>query len=157
MIKWINRIFKEKEVENLKNLNYLIFGRFWSDNYGTYELFKLTDKQLFVDRNESWHNERHSKQGYSFEGALLPNEKFEIAKDLINNVPKNILNKNLKGFYTAGNKNENKLIIEIYDGKLKKSVTIDSYEIETDDLPIELKKFRLLSESLIKELNKSNT
>lgn len=154
MFKFIDKIFKKSEQKNLKNLDYLIFGRFWSDNYGTYELFKLTDKEIFVDRSETWHNKRHSQEGYSFEGIALSDKKFEIAKDLINNVPKNILNKNFKGFYTTGNKNENQLIVEIFDGNLKKSITIDSYEIETKDLSVDLKKFRILTENLIKELNK---
>ena len=153
MLKWLNRIFKNTQNHNLEGLEYLIFGRFFSDNYGTYEIYKLTRTELLVDKRELWHNKRHTRNGYTFVGELMSQEKFELAKDLINQVPNDILNKNLNGFYTTGNKNEDKLIVEIFDGNLKKAITIDYYEVETENLPTELKKFRLLIENRIEQLN----
>lgn len=153
MYKWLNRFFKNTQKPNLEDLEYLLFGRFFSDNYGTYEIYKLTRSELLVDKREAWHNKRHTKNGYTFVGELMSQEKFELVKDLINQVPNDILGENLNGFYTSGNKNEDKLIVEICDGILKKEIIIDDYEIETENLPTELKKFRLSIESKIKQLD----
>ncbi|MDA0177382.1 hypothetical protein C7H62_0525 [Mesoflavibacter sp. HG96] len=153
MLKWLNRIFKNIQKPNLEGLEYLIFGRFFSDNYGAYEIYKLTRSELLVDKREIWHIERYTKNGYTFVGELLSQEKFELVKDLIVQVPNEILDKNLNGFYTTGNKNEDKLIVEISDGIIKKEITIDDYEFETENLPTELRKFRLSIERKIKELD----
>ena len=106
-----------------------------------------------MDKREIWHIERYTKNGYTFVGELLSQEKFELVKDLIVQVPNEILDKNLNGFYTTGNKNEDKLIVEISDGIIKKEITIDDYEFETENLPTELRKFRLSIERKIKELD----
>ncbi len=153
MFKWLNRFSKKTPKPNLEDLEYLVFGRFLSDNYDTYEIYKLTRSELLVDKRELWHNERHTRNGYTFVGELMSREKFELVKDLINQVPNDILDENLNGFYTTGNKNEDKLIVEISDGILKKEITIDDYEMETESLPTELRKFRLSMESKIKELH----
>ena len=140
--------------DKLINLDYLIFGLFNSNYYGTYEIYKLTKSDLFVDKSESWHNDRHKKEGYNFIGQLESNERFIIVKDLLLNVPVDFLNEELKGFYTTGNKNEDKLIIEFSIAGFTKSVTIDSYEIDTNDLPINLKNFRFMIEEKLRELKR---
>ncbi|MFC5046075.1 hypothetical protein ACFSTE_05075 [Aquimarina hainanensis] len=156
MNKVLHSLFKNDKKLNLENLDYLIFGRFYSDNYGAYNIYKLTHSALFVDRREIWHNKRHTQAGYTFKGEIMSEEQFQIAKNLINQVPNDILDESLKGFYTIGNKNEDKLILEVSDGKLKKKITIDEYEIDTEELPIELKKFRRLIENKVKQLDRKN-
>lgn len=133
-------------------LNYLIFGTFLSDNYGSYSIYKLTRDKLYVDKREVWHSQRHMAKGYTFHGEELSHYKFELVKDLLNNCPAALLDKQLKTFYTTGNKNEDKLVIEISNDQFTKSITIDSYEVETEKLPTDLRNFRELVERVLKIL-----
>lgn len=128
--------------------NYLIFGIFSSDNYSPYSIYKLTSNQLFVDKRGTWHSDRHTKNGYIFQGELLDEAKFEITKELLNEIPIEFLTKKWRGFYTTGNKNEDKLILEFEENEYHKTISIDSYEIETDNLPTEIKNFRQKIESI---------
>ncbi len=136
------------------NSDYLIFGVFSSDSYTTYNIFKLTKDKLFVDRKGTWHSDRHTKNGYVFEGELLDESKFIIAKELLFEIPLELLNNKWKSFYTTGNKNEDQLIIGFGESDYQKSILIDSYEIETDKLPTDVKNFRLKVETIITKLNK---
>jgi len=140
------------EGQTLRNLKYLIFGVFDSNLFGHYFLYKLTPDKLYVDKSEEWHNQRHTKAGYTFRGEPMTHDKFEIAKDVLKCCPTGLLDKSLKPFYTTGNKNEHKLVIEIAGDDFTKSITIDSYEIETQDLEKSLREFRLLIEETLKKL-----
>ncbi len=133
--------------------NYLIFGIFSSDNYSPYSIYKLTSNQLFVDKRGTWHSDRHTKNGYTFQGELLDEAKFEICKELLNEIPIEFLTKKWSGFYTTGNKNEDKLILGFEENEYHKTISIDSYEIETDNLPTEIKNFRRKIESITTKLN----
>ncbi len=153
MFKWLNKFFKKNQKVNLQNLEYLIFGRFTDNDYDSYKIYKLTHTELFVDSREIWHSKRQTKEGYTFEGELMLERKFKIAKNLINQVPDDILDKNLNGFYTTGNKNEDQLVVALFDGNFKKEITINDYVVKTENLPNGLKNFRLLIEHKLKELN----
>jgi hypothetical protein len=150
----LNFIKKDKTRIDKINSDYLIFGVFSSDSYSPYNIFKLTKDKLFVDRKGTWHSDRHTKKGYVFEGELLDESKFIIAKELLFEIPLELLNNKWKSFYTTGNKNEDKLIIGFGENDFQKSISIDSYEIETDKLPTDIKNFRLKVESIITKLNK---
>lgn len=152
-----NFLKKNKTRKDKINPDYLIFGVFFSDSYSPYNIFKLTKDKLFVDRKGTWHSERFTKKGYVFEGELLDESKFVIAKELLFEIPLGFLNHKWKSFYTTGNKNEDLLIIQFGEGDSQKSITIDSYEIETDKLPTDEKNFRLKVESIITKLNKTTT
>lgn len=97
---------------------------------------------MFIDRSNIWHSGRHTSQGYSFEGEEMPSGKFEIAKDLIFQIPADLIERNWKGFYTTGNKNEDNLIIAFETSQLHRAITINDYEIETEKLPVEVMHFR---------------
>ncbi|MFD2917923.1 hypothetical protein [Psychroserpens luteus] len=73
-----------------------------------------------MDSREIWHSKRHTREGYTFKVELMLALKFKIAKNLINRVPDDILDKNLNSFYTTGNNNEDQLVVELFDGNLKK-------------------------------------
>jgi hypothetical protein len=133
-------------------LNYIVFGSFTSDSYGSYQIYKLTNSKLFVDKSESWHQKRHKQTGYAFEGSELSNEKFLKVKNLLFEYPLELLNQYWNGFYTTGNKNEDKLIIELGNDDFTKTITIDNYEIESENLPKNVQIFRQLIEKLITEL-----
>lgn len=137
------------------DLNYLLIGFFNSDSYGPYSIYMLTKEKAFVDNSESWTQKRHSSEGYSFKGTELTSGKFEIIKDLFYNCPAEFLDKPFKSFYTTGNKNEDKLIVEISGANFKKSITIDTYDIETEDLEPNLRDFRILAEKKLKDLKAS--
>jgi hypothetical protein len=139
---------------NNLTLDYLIFGTFLSDNYGSYSIYKLTKDKLYVDKREVWHSQRHMAKGYTFHGDELPHHQFELVKKLLNNCPATLLDKQLKSFYTTGNKNEDKLVVEISNERFTKSITIDSYEVETEKLPNDLRNFRVLVERAIKILER---
>ena len=149
-----NFIKKNKTRIDKINPDYLIFGVFSSDCYSPYNIFKLTKDKLFVDRKGTWHSDRHSKKGYIFEGELLDESKFIITKELLFEIPLELFNNKWESFYSTGNKNEDKLIIGFGKSDFQKSISIDSYEIETDKLPTDVKNFRLKVESIITELNK---
>ena len=134
------------------NSDYLVFGVFSSDNYSPYNIYKLTDNKLFVDKRGTWHSDRHTKDGYVFEGELLDQLKFNIAKELLFEIPLELLVNKWRGFYTTGNKNEEQLILEFKNNDYHRTISIDSYEIETDQLPLEIKKFRLKIEDTITKL-----
>jgi hypothetical protein len=138
--------------ERIKS-NYLIFGIFSSDNYSPYSIFKLTGNQLFEDKRGTWHSDRHTKTGYIFQGELLDEAKFQIARELLNDIPIEFLTKKWRGFYTTGNKNEDQLILEFEESEYHKTISIDSYEIETENLPTEIKNFRRIIESITIKLN----
>jgi hypothetical protein len=140
------------DLDEIKS-DYLIFGSFFSDNYGKYYIYKLTNNELFVDNTETWHSQRHSKDGYVFKGEKLSHDKFEIAKDLLNHIPLKLMTERWKGFYTTGNKNEDQLILEFCNSNFHKTISIDSYEIETESLPFEIKNYRKQIENIIKELS----
>ncbi|NRT13609.1 hypothetical protein [Flavobacterium sp. 14A] len=133
--------------------NYLIFGIFSSDNYYPYSIYKLTSNQLFEDKRGTWHSDRHTKTGYVFQGELLPETKFQITKELLNEIPIEFLTKKWRGFYTTGNKNEDQLILEFEENEYHKTISIDSYELNTDDLSTEIKNFRRKIESITIKLN----
>lgn len=136
------------------NADYLIFGVFVSDSYSSYNIYKLTKVALFVDRKERWHIDRHTQNGYVFEGEPLDESQFIIARDLLFEIPSELLAKKWKGFYTTGNKSENKLIIGFGENDFHKSISIDGYEMEIDKLPTDVKNFRRKIESIIVKLNK---
>ena len=133
--------------------DYLVFGVFSSDSYTPYYIYKLTNDKLYVDKRGTWHSDRHTIKGYTFEGELLSESKFEIAKELLFEIPLNLLNDKWKGFYTTGNKNEDKLILEFGESDYQKSITIDSYEIETEKLSHEIRDFRIKIENVLPKLN----
>lgn len=135
------------------NSDYLVFGVFSSDSYSPYNIYKLTNEKLFVDKRGTWHSDRHTKNGYVFAGELLDESKFIIAKELLFEIPLEFLTKKWRGFYTTGNKNEDQLILEFEENEYHKTISIDSYEIETDNLPTEIKNFRRKIESITIKLN----
>jgi hypothetical protein len=134
------------------NSEYLIFGRFSSDNYSPYNIYKLTKNQLFIDKRNCWHSDRHTSKGYEFEGEQLEESKYLEAKELLFEIPLDLLSNIWKGFYTTGNKNEDQLIIEFKNKDYHKTISIDSYEYETKDLPFEIKNFRQKIEHIICKL-----
>ena len=139
-------------INEVLRLKYIVFGTFSSESYSSYRIFKLTKSKLFVDKSESWHQKRHSKEGYSFGGSELQNEKFLKVQNILYEYPLELLNQYWQGFYTTGNKNEDTLIIEIGNEDFTKTITIDSYEIGHENLPENVQIFRQLLEKLITEL-----
>lgn len=131
---------------------YLIFGFFSSDNYGPYNVFKLTKDKLFIDSSETWHSQRHSLLGYLFEGLELSREEFNIAKELQYEIPFDLLKQNWSGFYTTGNKNEDKFILEFKTKDFHRTISIDSYDIETDELQVEIRNYKLKAENIVRQL-----
>lgn len=140
------------EIEIVKS-DFLVFGVFSSEGWGPYNIYKLTAENLYIDKSQNWHTQRHSKEGYIFEGIELPIEKFEIAKDLLDNIPSDLLKLKWKGFYTTGNKNEDKLILEFSNSDFHKSITIDSYEIDTEKLPEKVRDYRIKIENILSKLD----
>ena len=136
----------------LHGLDHIIFGICNSDD-GTCKLYKLTRNELFIDDSRRWISARHSRNGFTFSGRKLLPDKFESAKNLLNECPADLLDMNLKSFYTTGNKNEDKLVIRICGPNLTKDITIDSYDVETDNLSPGLKAFRLRIEEILKHLS----
>ena len=113
----------------------------------------VLSNELFVDDTETWNSQRHSKDGYAFKGEKLPHDKFEIAKNLLNHIPLDLMTKKWKGFYTTGNKNEDQLILEFCNSNFHKTISLDSYEYETESLPFEIKNYRKQIENIINELS----
>lgn len=134
--------------------DYLIFGIFSSDSYSPYNIYRLTKDDLYVDKRETWHSERHTKDGYIFKGELLDESKFLIAKELLFEIPLEFLTKPWRGFYTTENKNEDKLVISFGESEYQRTISIDSYEIETDELPSYINNFRLKIRKIINELDR---
>ncbi len=150
---WINQFFKKKGY--VKDLEYVIFGRYYNDDYGliNYSIYKLTKNQLFIDNSEIWHKKYAFLKKYKFRGSIASKEKFEIAKELLFKVPKKMLSGKLKRHgNNFGNKHQDHLIIELFDGTQKKIIVIDDYIIETKKLPKAIKAFRILVENTIKEI-----
>jgi hypothetical protein len=114
--------------------------------------FLLQETKLTKNRKGTWHSDRLSKNGYVFDVERLEESQFIIAKELLFEIPLELLDTKLKGFNTAGNKDEDQLIIGFGGSGFQKSISIDSYEIETDKLPTEVKNFRLQVESVIIQL-----
>jgi hypothetical protein len=133
--------------------DYLIFGIFSSDNYNPYYIYKLTKDKLFVDKSGVWNSKRHSKDGYIFKGEELSSTKFEITKELSTQIPLELVTKKWNGFYTTGNKNEDQLILEFQNSKFHRTISINSYELETDMLPIEIGQFRRNIEKIITKIH----
>lgn len=131
---------------------YLIFGFFSSDNYIPYNIFKLTKDKLFIDSSRTWNSQRHTRQGYLFKGEEISRDKFEIAKELLNEIPIDLLKQKWKSFYTTGNKNEDQLILEFESSEFHRTISIDSYEIETEKTPLEIRNYRLKIENIVKQL-----
>lgn len=136
---------------------YLIFGFFSSDNYGPYHIFKLTKDKLFIDSSQTWHSERHSRQGYLFEGVQMPGDQFNIAKELQAEIPLDLIKLNWAGFYTTGNKNEDKFILEFKTSDFHRTISIDSYEIETEELPLEIRNYKIKAENIVRQLTAYNS
>ncbi len=166
------KIFAELDLENIdknRNINALLFGIhnetkkievnnltfgiFSSDNYNPYHIYQIKNNELFVDKSGIWNSTRHSKSNYIFKGEKISNEKFEIAKELICKIPIELLIQKWNGFYTTGNKNEDQLILEFSNSNFHKTISINSYEIETNDLPENIKNYRIEVEDIIKKLN----
>ena len=135
---------------------YLIFGFFSSDNYGPYYIFKLTKDKLFIDSSATWHSQRHSLQGYLFEGVEMPGDQFNIAKELRDEIPLDLIKLNWAGFYTTGNKDEDRFILEFKTSDFHRTISIDSYAIETEELPVEIRNDRLKAESIVRQLTAYN-
>lgn len=131
---------------------HLIFGFFSSDNYGPYHIFKLTKDKLFIDSSETWHSQRHSLLGYLFEGVEMPGDQFDIAKELQDDIPLELIKQNWAGFYTTDNKNEDKFILEFKTSDFHRTISIDSYNIETEELPLEIRNYRLKAEHVVRQL-----
>ena len=56
-------------------------------------------------------------------------------------------------YYTTGNRNEDQLILEFENSEFHKTISIDSYEIETELLPFKIKEYRKKIEKIISQLN----
>lgn len=134
------------------NPDYLIFGVFSSDNYSPYNIYKLTFDKLFADKSGTWHSQRHTQKGYIFEGKEESRENFEITQVLLKDIPIKLLTEKWRGFYTTGNKNEDQLILEFKTSEFHRTISIDSYEIETERLPVEIKNYRQSIENIIRKL-----
>lgn len=150
MFNYLLNLFRSKKhIE----ADYLIFGRFYSDNYAAqYPIYKLDRMHLYVDDSSSWHHLRHG-DGYTFKGTPLSDEKFQLARELLYACPASLLNnKDLKGFYTTGNKNEDKIILEISHSTIIRQITIDDYDIHTEKLPAEIKEFMRLIDHKLEQL-----
>ncbi|MEO4006677.1 hypothetical protein [Flavobacterium sp. CAU 1735] len=133
--------------------DYLIFGIFKSGDYlGSYTIYKVTDTQLWADTREVWHSERFKPEGYVFKGEELPLDKWNKAKELINTVPQELLTDDWDSFYSTGNKNEDKLVLAFGNPEFQKTITIDTYGIATEKLPIAVGNYRRAVEKLVKEL-----
>lgn len=143
----------ETELNQLKiESAYLIFGLFSSDNYSSYNIFKVTKEKLFIDSSGTWHSQRHTRQGYLFKGEEMSGDKFEIAKELLYEIPLDLLRQIWKGFNATGNKNEDLLILEFETSEFHRTISIDSYEIETEELPLAVRNYRLKIENIVKRL-----
>jgi hypothetical protein len=133
--------------------DYLIFGIFKSGDYlGSYTIYKLTDTQLWADTREVWHSERFTAQGYVFQGTPLSKTKFDQVKELRDTIPQELLTGDWDGFYSTGNKNEDKLVLAFGNSEFEKTIIIDDYVIATEKLPIAVRDFRRAIEKLVKEL-----
>lgn len=139
------------------NSDFVVFGIFTSDNYSPYLIYKLTKDKLYVDNRGIWHSQRHTKKGYVFEGAELSSEAFEVAKELIENIPLDLLKPEWEGFYTTGNKNEDKLILEFANNDFHRTISIDSYEIEISDLPETIRQYWFKVENILLRLKEINS
>jgi hypothetical protein len=82
---------------------YLIFGRFYGECMGEecIEIFKLEQNQLFEDTRDAYPG---STDFYAAAYTLLPQQKFDEAKDLINFFPSDLLSEsvNVIGHPDAG-------------------------------------------------------
>jgi len=137
--------------------DFIVFGIFTSDNYSPYMIYKLTKDKLYVDKRGIWHSQRHTKKGYVFEGAELSREAFEVAKELMENIPLALMQPEWEGFYTTGNKNEDKLIIEFANNDFHRTISIDSYEIEVSDLPETIREYWIKVENTLLRLTEINS
>ena len=151
----VSRIEKVHNSEYLPNVDSLLFGRFNSESLGSYYTFSLSHKKLSIDKSETWHSKRFTKDRYIFKGDELPNEIFLNAKELLEMVPSEILTYNWKEFNSTGNKLENKLIIGISGNGYgySRQFVIDNYETDINNLTSGLiKDFISLTDKKIKEL-----
>jgi len=139
---------------NLEKVNsdYLIFGKFTSDKLGGYNIYKLTNTKLFIDKSKTWHSKRHSKDGYIFICEKTNDENFKLAKSLLSTIPLKLLSQKWDGFYTTGGKDENKIIIGFGNSDFKRTITFDNFTTMTENLPIEIKVYLKEIEYIIKKL-----
>ncbi len=142
------RFFQKKKPDP----DYLIFGIFKSGDYlGSYTIYKLTATQLWADTREVWHSERFNMtRGYVFKGEQLSEAKFNQVKGLLGTIPQELLTGDWDGFYTTGNKNEDKLVLAFGTSAFEKTITIDDYVIATEKLPIAVRDFRRAIEKWVK-------
>lgn len=149
----IARIDEVHSSLHLPNVDTLIFGRFMSESFGSYSIFSLTREKLSVDKSETWHSKRFTKDGYVFKGDDLPNENFKKTKELLDLIPSEILSYNWKDFNSSGNKLENKLIVRISGNRYgySRRFIIDNYETDINKLTEPIKNFIALIDSKIEE------
>lgn len=135
-------------------VDHLIFGSFVSDSWSSYYLYKLTADELLVDKNETWHSQRHSRHGYVFKGARLPEEQQALAAPLLHTIPAGLLDGTWSGFYTTGGKEEDRLVLAFGNDDFYRTISINSYETETEDLPEAIRDYRLEVERIIAILDR---
>lgn len=150
----IARILKVHSSLNLPNVDTLIFGRYMSESLSSYNIFLLTRDKLSIDKSETWHSKRFTKDGYVFNGENLPNTDFLKTKELLDLIPSEILSYKWKDFYSSGNKLENKLVLRISGNSYgySRRFIIDNYETDINKLPESIRGFIALIDSKIEGL-----
>lgn len=70
--------------------NYIIFGHFYGECIGEQcvQIFKLTDDELFEDSNDTYPGVDHS---YNAKFHILDPQKFDLVKNLADNIPQELL------------------------------------------------------------------
>jgi hypothetical protein len=155
--KMIQRIENTHSSTFLQNVDSLIFGKFNSELLGKYNIYQLTSDKLLVDSSETWHSKRFSADKYIFKGDELSEVVFLSVKDLLMRIPSEILTHNWKAFNSPGNNLEEKLVLKITGNKygFSREITIDNIEIDTNTLSEPIRKFKILIENKIKEIEQS--
>lgn len=117
----------------LKNNDYLIFGRFAGECFGEscVETFKLTEEKLFEDTKDNYYSTE-------FDFIELCNDKFELVKDLTDFFPDELLDNGTEVFGCPDCYDQGGLLIIYKQNRITNRWKIDQVK---NDVPSYLHEF----------------
>lgn len=120
---------KKEDNLTLSQSDYLIFGDFYGECLGhCVRIFKLEQDKLFEDTKKEYPNKYSFYQGNFVQ---LPQQKFDIAKDLINSFPKKLLNETDTVIGIPDAADQGGLYIEYNVGGVRKFWLLDNWKTNT--------------------------
>lgn len=135
----------KKSKDELKHDDYLIFGHFFGFCFGEecIEMYKITKSKLYEDKEDLYGQE-------AFDFIEVPVEKFDLVKDLVTDLPQNLIDSPDSTFGCPDCADQGGIYIEY-----RKNDVVHKWKIDNDNtpLPAYLQEFKAKVKTKIELIN----